>query len=341
MKTISVLSALVALTALPQVVQAAAPDFYISGAGGLTILPDARTGAIAGHNTSFDNGWDADLAIGHRYYNGLRGELELNYQNNESRGISGHVSSEGVMANGFYDFLQDAPFSPYLGVGAGVMRLDYRNVGLNSTTAINDQAYTPALQGIAGVSYTVSPKVSVFADYRYVTTFDRQIETTNGTSVESNYGTHRIMAGVRINFGGPKPVVLHEMPAQAAPEQPQAPAVATDSVPARSYLVFFDFDKSTLTPDAEKILQEVAVSAKDTTVVRITLTGHTDTVGSAKYNQALSERRALAVKKALLALGVTNKDIVTIGKGKSDLLVPTKDGVAEPQNRRVEIVYNK
>ncbi len=73
-------------------------------------------------------------------------------------------------------------------------------------------------------------------------------------------------------------------------------------------------------------------------MVQLTVTGHTDTVGSAKYNQALSERRAASVKSALVADGVSGGEITTLGVGKTGLLVPTADGVREPQNRRAEIV---
>ncbi len=86
------------------------------------------------------------------------------------------------------------------------------------------------------------------------------------------------------------------------------------------------------------MIQSAADSAKAGNLTRITVTGHTDTVGPAPYNQALSERRAAAVKRQLVADGVTDGDIAASGVGKAGLLVPTADGVREPQNRRVEIV---
>ena len=79
------------------------------------------------------------------------------------------------------------------------------------------------------------------------------------------------------------------------------------------------------------------MTIKQGNVAHITVTGHTDTVGSAKYNQALSERRAASVKRQLIADGIGSSDITTIGVGKSGLLVPTADGVREPQNRRAVI----
>ena len=69
-----------------------------------------------------------------------------------------------------------------------------------------------------------------------------------------------------------------------------------------------------------------------------TLTGHADRSGPVAYNQRLSERRADAVKARLIREGIPAGQIVTIGRGETQPMVPTADGVREPQNRRVEIV---
>jgi hypothetical protein len=103
-------------------------------------------------------------------------------------------------------------------------------------------------------------------------------------------------------------------------------------------LVFFDWDKSALTPEGRRIVASAADEFKKTGSTRIVATGHTDLSGSPQYNQRLSERRADAVKAELIRLGVPATVITTIGKGEEDPLVPTKDGVREAQNRRVEIV---
>jgi OOP family OmpA-OmpF porin len=101
--------------------------------------------------------------------------------------------------------------------------------------------------------------------------------------------------------------------------------------------VFFDFDKSDLTGAARQIIQAAANTAKTGNFVHLVVTGHTDTVGSARYNQGLSERRALAVKQELVTDGLPDSEIATVGVGKTDLLVPTADGVREAQNRRATI----
>jgi len=116
------------------------------------------------------------------------------------------------------------------------------------------------------------------------------------------------------------------------------PAAPPPPPPVRNFLVFFDFDKSNLTPRALDIVKEAATVAKSGQNTRVTCTGHTDTAGPANYNMALSLRRANTVKNALVNNGVAATSITVIGKGETALLVQTGDGVREPQNRRVEIV---
>jgi iron complex outermembrane receptor protein len=118
------------------------------------------------------------------------------------------------------------------------------------------------------------------------------------------------------------------------PAQPVAPAKAP-----RSYLVFFDFNKSDLTSQAVSIVDTAAKNAGPAKVTQIEVTGHTDTVGSDAYNMRLSRRRAEAVAKQLEKDGIPSSEIAIFAKGKKDLLVPTADGVREPQNRRVQIMY--
>ena len=107
----------------------------------------------------------------------------------------------------------------------------------------------------------------------------------------------------------------------------------------KSYLVFFDFNKSDLTMQATQIVDQAATNAQTTKVTQLMVTGHTDTVGSDAYNMRLSRRRAESVSAELEAQGVPSSEIAIFAKGKRDLLVPTADGVREPQNRRVQIVF--
>jgi len=143
------------------------------------------------------------------------------------------------------------------------------------------------------------------------------------------------IAAITLNiplFGKPEPVVETAAAVTAAPPPPAAAAPT-------NFLVFFNFNKSDLTDDALKVVHTAADSAAQEKVTKLTVTGHTDTVGSDAYNMRLSMRRAVTVQKQLIKDGVPAGEIAIFAKGKRDLLVPTADGVKEPQNRRVQIVF--
>ncbi len=127
---------------------------------------------------------------------------------------------------------------------------------------------------------------------------------------------------------------------EAAPPAAAAVPPPPMATPDR-YLVFFDFDKSTLTAAGKQVVANAAAAAKKGGAARIVCTGYTDRAGSDAYNQKLSERRAASVKAELIHLGVPSAQIATLGKGEQNPLVPTADGVREPQNRRVEIMTGK
>jgi outer membrane protein OmpA-like peptidoglycan-associated protein len=146
-----------------------------------------------------------------------------------------------------------------------------------------------------------------------------------------------LMAPTAYAQQAPKPAVPPPGAPMAAPK-PTAPAAPAAQVEAAKFLVFFDWDKATLTPEARRVIASAADEFKKIGSTRIVATGYTDLSGTPQYNLALSERRADAVKAELVRLGVPAAVITTIGKGEADPLVPTKDGVREAQNRRVEIV---
>lgn len=128
--------------------------------------------------------------------------------------------------------------------------------------------------------------------------------------------------------------------AQQSKMPAMAPAAETQSM-TDTFMVFFGLGQSKLTPEAQDVVAKAAQEFKTTGAARIDATGFTDTTGSAEYNQRLSEKRAQSVADELVRLGVPASVIVTAGRGQNDLLVPTGDGVAEPQNRRVEIVTER
>ncbi|PXA85931.1 flagellar motor protein MotB, partial [Nostoc sp. 3335mG] len=105
------------------------------------------------------------------------------------------------------------------------------------------------------------------------------------------------------------------------------------------FIVFFDWNKSDITPEAASILDNAAAAYTQTGSASVMLAGYTDTSGTPKYNMGLSQRRADAVKSYLAGKGVPDTAMQTQAFGETHLLVQTADGVREPQNRRVEITF--
>jgi outer membrane receptor protein involved in Fe transport len=144
--------------------------------------------------------------------------------------------------------------------------------------------------------------------------------------------------GLDINYrfgvsSAPPPYQAPIAPATALSVPPPSPKIETQ----REFQVFFDFDQASLSEAAKRVIREAADAMKAGNIVHVTVTGHTDTVGAASYNQGLSERRAASVETQLVADGIAADEISTAGVGKTGLLVPTADGVREPQNRRAVI----
>ncbi len=143
-----------------------------------------------------------------------------------------------------------------------------------------------------------------------------------------NGNTNNVVASLTYLFGAAPP------PPYASPPMPPAAAPLARQV----FMVFFDWDRDTVTSEGMAIVQQAAAAFRSGAPVQIQVTGYTDRSGSPGYNQRLSERRAKNVAKALAGMGVPQNQMAVSGRGENDNRVPTADGVREPQNRRVEIL---
>lgn len=124
-----------------------------------------------------------------------------------------------------------------------------------------------------------------------------------------------------------------EPPSQAPPE------VVRPSVDA-TYLVFFDRNSVEISERGRQLIAEAArtLGPLHRGTTRIEMGAHADRSGPSAYNRRLSRLRAEVVAAELMRHGVRAEQITFRAFGEARPLVPTRDGVAEPQNRRVEIV---
>jgi outer membrane protein OmpA-like peptidoglycan-associated protein len=328
-----------ALLCSPMTASADDKGVYVGPGAGVNVFPEDSD--LGSAEADLDWSWATAGSVGYMFGNGFRAEGEFGYRPNDVDsvtgvpGASGDYSTMSFMANLLYDFrISKFPITPYIGVGLGLARVHADGVAPAAGVTIDDSSVGFAMQGIVGASYDLNEHLSFTADYRHIRVPDLSFDTSAGTNVDSDYATNQFMVGVRYRFGAPaaKPAPAPTPAAQPAPKPaPMAPK-------PKEFLVFFDFDSAKLTPEGLGIVKSAAESAKAGGSSRIVLTGHADRAGPATYNVGLSQRRADAVKAELVRQGLSAAEISTQAKGETEPLVPTADGVPEPQNRRVEIV---
>lgn len=118
----------------------------------------------------------------------------------------------------------------------------------------------------------------------------------------------------------------------------QIPLEPKQHVMEEVFEILFDFDKATIKPEYRDLIKQLAQATQENKNVKVSVVGHTDTVGSSSYNYALGGERAAAVRKMLIENGIPAGQIVAVSAGKEDLKVPTPNGVKNAENRRVRVV---
>jgi outer membrane protein OmpA-like peptidoglycan-associated protein len=306
--------------------------------------------------------------VGYRFSPLFRSDVTLDYipslhvsgHNSLLTGVSNSADLSALVGllNGYLDLdgLKPGmlgPLQPYLTAGLGIARDDlgrttYSATGLPSGALTqNGSTRTNFAWGVgAGVGYALTSNLTIDLAYKYLdlgemrtgsvgTVFGASIATT---PIKADLQVHTVMLGLRFAFGAPP---APPPPSPPPPPPVAAPAAAPAPAPAlakQEFIVFFDFDKSNLTPEGQKIVDAAAAAFKRGGSARISLAGYTDLAGTAAYNLKLSERRAETVRAALVKDGVPDNQIAASWHGKENPRVPTADGVREPQNRRVEIM---
>jgi OmpA-OmpF porin, OOP family len=343
---------------------------YVALGGGANFLQDETvrlSPAFPSGKDRFDVGYAGVASAGYGFGNGVRIEIEGNYRNNALQhfmGTSfpteagGTQQNYGGMVNALFDMdIGKSWLYPYFGVGAG-----YAWTNLATHYAGTNYPYAErtggtfgnfAYQAMFGLSMPVPWVVglSMTAEYRFFSVLGPERFSGSGIGTAGAFGpqpygisrgnqditsdyNHSLLLGLRYEFNPAPPPPPPAPPAEAAP----APA------PTRTYLVFFDWDRSDLSDRARQIVAEAAQASTHVQTTRLEVNGYTDTSAAhpgargEAYNQALSLRRAQAVRTELVRDGVPASAIEIHGYGESHPLVPTGPNTREPQNRRVEIV---
>lgn len=331
----------VAVAALLVPVAASAEEgFYLGGGLGLSIPGNADyEDATNTNEIESDLGFAGLVSGGYQFDSNWRVEAEFGARINQVGGITGtgggapedgDINVFSLMANAMYGIPTGTKFTPYVGVGAGIAWVKAKELDAVLGSTIDDSDTTFAYQGILGVEYDISSNLKASLDYRYFRTGDLSFSDAAANDIDAKYSNHTVSVGVRYLF--PAPEAMPE-PAAPAVEAPPAPPTVPNN-----YIVFFDFDRSQMSPEAQRIVTAAAQNAQSAQATSIEVTGHADRSGSTKYNKRLSQRRADIVKKSLIDMGIPAEQIAVVAAGESQPLVPTADGVREAQNRRVQII---
>ena len=326
-------------------------------------FPAAQRGRIGPRSLSYDTGFVGLASVGYGFGNGLRVEVEGSYRQNKIDRFGGPTGFQGGgdqhkytgMVNVLYDFdpalfglgfLSGILPAPYIGGGGGYSYVQQKNaryfgsggatVPLLWRTNRGEGAF--AYQAIVGTAVPIQavPGLSLTVEYRFFglaekRSYDYQFFAPNvaGRSRlrHSDNFNHSALVGVRYAFNTPQP-----------PPPPVVQAPPPVQQVARTYLVFFDWDRADLTDRARQVIAEAAQATTRAQVTRIEVAGHADRSGLPAYNQELSQRRARNDVAELVRLGVAQSAITVQAFGEDRPLVATDDGVREMQNRRVEIV---
>jgi OOP family OmpA-OmpF porin len=342
--------------------------WYVGGDFGAMVVEDVDFDIGATTNAvSVDHryGYDGALFTGYDM-GGFRLEAEVAYKKADIESLTttirlpgegvafpsfrdaggGSTSALSFMINAMLDFGDDDGVSGFIGGGAGIARVKFNNQRVFANTApfIDDSDSRFAWQAVAGVRQAVSDNMDITVRYRFFNVDDVAGTAFNGGASEARLRTHSLLGGITLNFGGRD--VVEEVPVPPPPPPPvpvPTPAPVPPPPPpacvAGPFMVFFDWDKDEITPQASAILDNAASAYQTCGQAQVMLAGHADRSGSDQYNVGLSQRRSANVRSYLAGRGIPDGVMTTEAFGESRPLVETADGVREPQNRRVEITY--
>lgn len=307
--------------------------WYFGLEGGFSSVQDTALPSSGYNSLAFGEGLALFGTVGYAFDNRLRWEGEIGYRSNDLErfnniaAVSGNLTEFTGFMNLRYDLLQGQRWRLDIGAGVGVDGVRFENhLGADR----EDKVF--AAQGIAGLTYMLTQHWDMHLTYRYLWADSAQLlSPTFGNGPfpvgqnDMDITKHALTIGLRYGYDDPPPPPAEPPPVVVAPPPP------------KQFIIFFGFNKCNITAEADAVLSEAASAAKSSGSAAVRVVGHTDSSGSNAYNQKLSECRANAAKANLVGKGISEGSISTSGKGESELMVQTGDGVKEPQNRRATV----
>jgi OOP family OmpA-OmpF porin len=245
-------------------------------------------------------------------------------------GVDGRYKQTTLGLDALYMFSRDK-FRPFLvaGLGAAHNNVDY------SIANIQNKSKTSWLANVGvGAQYLFNDSFGLQADLRHQWSRSsaKAVGTTPAFDADGTIGNTLLNFGGIFRFGAPAPMPVAAEPTPVAAAQP-APVAAVEpaALPAVAACVpkfetvtisaekLFGFDKAKLQDGSKPALDEVVAKLKAHPEFELVLvTGHTDRIGSAAYNQKLSERRAQQVKDYIVSQGIAGSRLQAVGKGMSE-----------------------
>ncbi|OMO35227.1 hypothetical protein BCT46_22395 [Vibrio sp. 10N.261.46.E8] len=231
-----------------------------------------------------------------------------------------------------YDWYLQDNLSLYGRLGAAYWDMEKTQKSLTNSDATG---FSPL--GEVGVNYKFNPNVRLSTGYQYIDSI--------GQSNTGKYDSHGLLVNLTYTFGGTKQPALFEV--EPAPVMEGIPAKETVTVETPSKIkVFkqkitnglFGFDSSEPSHEFIDQLTEVSSVLNAYPQAQAAVVGHSDSKGSALYNQKLSEHRAQAVVNQLIKLDVTPTQLDWQGVGESRPVADNNTAEGRAENRRVEII---
>ena len=238
--------------------------------------------------------------------------LEAGYQYHDTLHASAtsvDVKTSLLEAAVRYDWYWQENASVYGRLGMGYWDMDKSAPGFNPSAT----GFSPL--GEIGLTYQFTPELTGYVGYQYID--DIGDETT------LYYDSHSVVWSLSYAFHSEKPSIIEP--------------VTIRTWVADSEICHFEFDRWTLTEKCQAFLLEPSRLLAQHPQARANVVGHTDSVGSAKYNQVLSEHRARAIAQFLEQQGVKSNQLHVEGKGETQPLTSNATREGRAANRRVEI----